>query len=64
MMTLDELIADAARKGKGDIKRAAVVIQQELAIAARYRAGALDETQPVINARNAIRIRREMEARP
>src|SRR5690606_28749305 len=56
-----EAIAAAARKGNGNIKRAAVVIQQELALAARYRAGELDDTQPVKNALGAIRIRQEME---
>lgn len=57
-----EAIADAARKGKGDLKRAAYVIGMELALAARYRAGELDETQPVKNALGAIRVRLEMGA--
>lgn len=57
-----EAIAEAARKGNGDIKRAAYVIGMELALAARYRAGELDDTQPVNNALGAIRVRQEMEA--
>lgn len=56
-----EAIAAVARKGKGDLKRAAQIIQQEVALAARYRAGELDDTQPVKNALSAIRIRQEME---
>jgi len=53
-----EAIAAACRDEGGNLKskKAARIEKMELALAARYRAGELDHTQPIFNAENAIHL--------